>query len=126
MLVMSIVNMNPLIATMGRGPRYVKGLSCRILNWTNVLAFLLMKTTNLAMGFPANVCPPALATNVCSSPIVPQPKLLDTVCPFSNNNFINAPLRCQPANPSYIQCHYTSSECYYDVCFIHSDDRAYL
>ena len=87
---------------------------------------VVMKTTNLAMGFPANVCPPALVDNICSSPIVPQPELLDTVCPFSNNNFINVPLRSQPDNPSYVQCHYSSSECYYDVWFIHSDDRPYL
>ena len=81
----------------------------------------------VGMSFPADVCPTALADNVCSDPIVaPQPKLLDTVCPFSNGDFINVPLRNQPTNPSYIQCHYSTSECFYDVCFLPSDDRTYL
>jgi hypothetical protein len=88
---------------------------------------VVMKTTSLSMGFPANACPPALVANVCSAPIAPQRNLLDTACPFSNNNFINVPLRSEhPAPPpGYVQCHYSSSECYYNVCFIHSDDHAY-
>ena len=81
----------------------------------------------VGMSFPADACPTALADNVCSDPIVaPQPKLLDTVCPFSNGGLINVPLRSQPTNPSYIQCHYSTSECFYDVCFLPSDDRTYL
>ena len=89
---------------------------------------VVMKTTTLAMGFPANACPPALVDNVCSDLVVPQRNLLDTVCPFSNNNFINVPLRSQPDSdhPPYLQCHYSSSECYYDVRSFHSDDCAHL
>ena len=96
------------------------------LTFSHFCCCVVMKGTNLAMGFPANACPPALVANVCSSPIVLQPNLIDTVCPFSNNAFTNVPLRSQPANSAYVQCHYSSSECYYDVCFIHSDYHAYL
>ena len=96
---------------------------------TKVLAFSLLcryEGYQFSDGISSNSCPPALMANICSVPIVPQPQLLDTVCPFSNNNAINMPLHSQPTNPSYIQCHYSTSECYYDVCFIHSDDCAYL
>ena len=128
-LVMSIVNIRILIATMGRSPKYVERLSRLTLIELTFSPFrccVVLKGTNLAFGFPANACPPALVANVCSSPIAPITNHLDTTCPFSNNNFINVPLRSQPANSAYVQCHYSSSECYYDVCFIHSDDRAYL
>ena len=130
MIIMSIVNIRILIASMGLCPRYFEQLSHLKLQLKS-LSFhccVVMKGTNLAMGlgFPANACPPALMANICSDPIVPQPQLLDMVCLFSNNNAINMPLHSQPANPSYIQCHYSTSKCYYDICFIHSDDRAYL
>jgi hypothetical protein len=67
------------------------------------------------LGFPADACPPRLGNNICSNPIVREPKLITTRCPDFNYAFIHVPLRCQPDNPAYTQCHYSSSECFYDV-----------
>ncbi|PVF92662.1 hypothetical protein CPB86DRAFT_840613, partial [Serendipita vermifera] len=72
--------------------------------------------TNLAFSYPTGACPSALlAQPVCATITPPAPQLLTTTCPDYNLAFIHVPLRSSPANSQYTQCHYSSSECYYDL-----------
>ncbi|PVF92660.1 hypothetical protein CPB86DRAFT_165467, partial [Serendipita vermifera] len=71
--------------------------------------------TNIFYSYPTGACPPALLPQpVCATITPPTRRLVTTVCPDTNRAFIHVPLRGTPTNSQYTQCHYSSSECYYD------------
>ncbi|PVF92663.1 hypothetical protein CPB86DRAFT_840617 [Serendipita vermifera] len=66
-------------------------------------------------SYPAGACTDVLiATETCVDVTPPTRQKITTTCPDYNHDYTHQPLRNQIPNNDYVQCHYATSECYYD------------